>query len=396
MIKLPLIFKLRSILKALFYTIDLISQSEGLIHHPGLIVCDDIKILAEYFAKIAHRYNPMRTSCIGSRWCALKTLLCLKFKPGSQFFEKNSKISLNTTVFSKSHHHFRAPCIGAKMAASVTWGSLTPVPNALISYLLIPVLGVILWLPATAHGDDAGTALATRVYNSADGNDAASRAHMVLTQKGHKPRYRKLYTYRLDGESGETLTLLRFTEPADIKDTGLLTYNYPSKDNNQWIYLPALDRARRIAASRKGGRFVGSDLYYEDLQRREVSEDRHRILGVGKVGQVPTTVLESVPVDPDNSVYSKRVSWIHEKSLIPLRIDFYKAGNEKAMKRLKATKIKKIQGYWTVVDSRMTDLKSGHQTRMLTKAIVYDQSLPDSLFSRRALSDESHEEKYRP
>jgi hypothetical protein len=258
------------------------------------------------------------------------------------------------------------------------------------------VLGVILWLPASTRADEAGIALATRVYNRPDGNDAASRAHMILSEKGHKPRYRKLYTYQLDKDNGESWTLVRFTEPADIKNTGLLTHNFPTKDNNQWIYLPALDRARRIAASRKGGRFVGSDLYYEDLQDREVNQDHHKILSKDKVNGVATAVLESIPVDADNSVYSKRVSWIHEKTLLPLRVDYYKAGNDKPVKRLKVRKIKKIQGFWTVVDSTVTDLKSGHQTRMLTKAIVYDQSLPDKLFSRQALSDKSHEVQYRP
>ena len=137
----------------------------------------------------------------------------------------------------------------------------------------------MLWLPGTTQADEAAIALATRVYDRPDGNDAASRSYMILSEKGHKPRYRKLYTYQLDRDNGESWALLRFTEPADIKNTGLLTYNYPDRDNNQWIYLPALDRARRIAASRKGGRFVGSDLYYEDLQDREVDQDEHRIRG---------------------------------------------------------------------------------------------------------------------
>jgi len=217
-----------------------------------------------------------------------------------------------------------------------------------------------------------------------------------MNEKGHKPRHRKLFIYQLDRDNGESRTLLRFTEPADIKNTGLLTYNYPDKDNSQWIYLPALDRARRIAASRKGGRFVGSDLYYEDLQKREVQKDNHRILGNGKVGGASTTILESTPVDSDNSVYNKRVSWIHEKTLIPLRIDYYTASGKNPVKQFKANKIKKIQGYWTVVDSTVTDLSSGHQTRLVTQAIVYDQTLPDSLFSQQALSDTSQEEGYRP
>ena len=78
-------------------------------------------------------------------------------------------------------------------------------PNTLISYLLIPVLGVIIWLPDATHADEAGIALATRVYNRPDGDDSVSRAYMILSEKGHKPRHRKLYTYQIDKEQWREL-----------------------------------------------------------------------------------------------------------------------------------------------------------------------------------------------
>ena len=262
---------------------------------------------------------------------------------------------------------------------------------------LVPILLILLsCLAGQALAETDGTALAQKVYNRPDGRDAISKSTMALTSKGHKPRYGTLYTYRLDTNDGETRSLIRFTEPADIKDTGMLTLDSPDQESSQWVYLPALDRARRIASSRKGGHFVGSELYYEDLQKRDVDKDHHRILGKDKVGKIVTTNLESIPVDPDNSVYSKRISWIHTKTLIPLQVEYFKASSEQPAKRLKVTKIKKIQGYWTVMDSIMTDLKSGKQTRMTTKTIQYDQELPDSLFSRQALSDTQQEESYRP
>ena len=251
-------------------------------------------------------------------------------------------------------------------------------------------------LPGLCSADTDGTALAMKLYNRPDGVDASTQAQMILTQKGSKPRQRTLYTYRLDDANGETWSLTRFTAPADIDGTGLLTHDLQGDENNQWIYLPALDRARRISSSRKGGRFVGSDIYYEDLSKREVGKDRHRILGSGKVGKISTTVLESTPLDPDNSVYSKRISWVHVKTLIPLQIEYYTAGRKAPSKRLKVKKIKKLQGYWTVPDSTVYDMASGHQTRIITRNIKYDQQLPISLFSRQALSDTKAEQIYRP
>jgi len=258
------------------------------------------------------------------------------------------------------------------------------------------VLLLLIMLSGQSLADADGKVLAQKVYNRPDGRDVTSKSTMVLKSKGHKPRHRTLYTYRMDKDNGENQSLIRFTEPADIADTGMLTLDSPGEESSQWVYLPALDRARRIATSRKGGHFVGSDLYYEDLQKRNVDKDHHRILGKDKVGKIVTTKLESIPVDPDNSVYSKRISWIHTKTLIPLQIYYFKANSEQPEKRLKVKKIKKVQGYWTVMDSTMTHLESGNQTRMITKTIRYNQDLPGNLFSRQALSDTQLEESYRP
>ena len=244
--------------------------------------------------------------------------------------------------------------------------------------------------------DTDGVALAKKIYDRPDGSDASLQAIMILSKTGSKPRYRRLYTYRLDNENGETWSLMRFTEPADINGTGLLTRDHPGDESNQWIYLPALDRARRISSSRKGGRFVGSDIYYEDLRKRDVEKDQHRIIGNGKIGKIDTTILESIPLDPDNSVYSKRISWVHINTLTPLQVDYYTTDSETPIKRMKVTKLKKVQGYWTVLDSTVFDLESEHQTRLVTQAIKYDQQLPAKLFSRQTLSDTRLEESYRP
>lgn len=249
-------------------------------------------------------------------------------------------------------------------------------------------------LPAAAGA--AGLNLAQQVYDAPNGDDFASRATMTLTEKGRQPRTRQMYTLRVDRGGGERWLLTRFTSPADIKGVGLLTKDYPGDENDQWLFLPALDRVRRVSSSRKGGRFVGSDLFFEDLRDREVSMDHHVYKGKGKVGKLVCKVLESVPTDPDNSVYSKRISWIHPGTLIPLRVDFYQDRSDKPVKRLSVRRIKKIQGFWTVLDSTMHDLKSGHETRLTQAQVKYNQGIPERLFTSRALSDEAAAAAYRP
>lgn len=246
-----------------------------------------------------------------------------------------------------------------------------------------------------AHSDEALN-LARGVYDRATGTDASSRVQMVITQKNGAVKQRLLYMFTKEKTKKERWTLMRFIQPANVEGTGLLTLDFPGDESNQWLYLPALKKARRIASSREGGRFVGSDFYYEDLMDREVNMDHHRIIGADKVGGLDCTQLEGIPVDVSNSVYAKRVSCIYTNLMIPLRIDFYENVNGEPVKRLQAQKIKKIQGYWTIFDSTMYNLETGSSTKLLTTDIVYDRGLPDDLFSRRALADDSREIPYRP
>lgn len=247
-----------------------------------------------------------------------------------------------------------------------------------------------------AWADPAGTELAQRVYDRPNGGDATSFVTMTLMEKNRSPRVRKMFLYRLDKKSGDVSTLIRFTEPADIDGTGLLTVDRADGDSNQWIYLPAMERVRRIDSNRKGGRFVNSDYYYEDLRDRKVNKDQHRVVGHETIAGVACDVLESLPTETGNSVYVKRLSWIDPLSLLPMRIDFFEKRDDQPSKRLLITKHEKIQGYSTVMDSTLTDLSNGHQTRLTVERMIYDRNLPARLFTPQTLEDESAEENFRP
>lgn len=250
-------------------------------------------------------------------------------------------------------------------------------------------------LPASAMADEAIN-LAQRVYDRPNGRDLTTLGRMVLTEKGRAPRIREIVTYRLDKSGGETANLIRFLDPEDIAGTGLLSIDKADGSTDQWLYLPALDRVRRISSDRKGGRFVGSDLYFEDLQERKPSKDRHRLLGKQIENGILCDVLESVPLDADDSTYKKRISWIDPSTAILQRMDYFEKDSNTPSKRWLLRAKKRNQGYWTFTDSRMIDLSSGHETRMVVDVALYDQKLPSKLFTSQTLADESLESEYRP
>ncbi len=261
------------------------------------------------------------------------------------------------------------------------------------------VLGMLLGAAGiVVQADERGETLARQVYDRPDGVDLTAAGMMELVEAGREPRVRRFVSFRQDKGGGETRSLIRFIEPADIRGTGLLTIDRAGADADadQWVYLPALDRSRRIPAARKGGRFVASDLYYEDMQDRVPDEDVHRWLREDSIGGKTVEVLESVPVNAGNSVYSKRLSWIDPETLLPLRVDYYRRGSGEPFKRLTVQKVERIQGYWTVTDSIMEDLETRHRTRMLIERTVYDRDLPQDLFSVQVLEDAAREERYLP
>jgi hypothetical protein len=251
-------------------------------------------------------------------------------------------------------------------------------------------------LTATIALAENGKLLAQAVYDRPSGQNLTAASRMELLEGGRSPRVRELVSYRAKRAGGEVAHLIRFTEPADIAGTGLLSIDGVDGANEQWLYLPALDRVRRIASDRKGGRFVGSELYYEDLQERQPGRDRHRLLGKDAVDGVPCELLESVPLDKADSVYRKRVSCIDRQTALALRVDYFEHDDNAPSKRWLLVAKKRHKNYWTVTDSRMIDLASGRETRMLVEEALYDRKLPAKLFTSQALADENLEAEYRP
>jgi hypothetical protein len=246
------------------------------------------------------------------------------------------------------------------------------------------------------EAEEGGLALARAVQERPDGKTAVARATLTLTEFGRGSRVHELCVYLLRRGLDRPWSLLRITAPPEVAGIGLLTLNHADAEPDQWLYLPALDRSRRIPAVRSNGRFAASDIWYEDLRHQPVEQEHHRLLGQEEIDGIVAEVLESVPVDPLRSSYSKRVSWIDPQALLALRIDYYVGGRDDPVKRMEVLRVQPVGGYWTVFERSITDLESGHTTHLALDEIAYNVSLPFTFFSLQTLENPAAELPCRP
>ena len=236
--------------------------------------------------------------------------------------------------------------------------------------------------PVRADNPD-GREIAQMVFDRDTGSDSYAEVKMLLIDKGDHKKFRTLVTATKEyGDLKKSYT--RFTSPADIDGTAFLTWENKGRDDDQFLYLPSLKRVRRIVASQKKSRFVNTDYTYEDMQTREVDEDRHRLVTEEKSMGYDCWVIESVPVDPENSQYGKRISWIVKEVNIPVQTDYYDKKGRK-IKEYRAAVLKKIDGVWTAIEYEMHDLKRKHRTLMKINEIKYNRGLEDRIFTKTYL-----------
>ncbi|MDL1967690.1 MAG: outer membrane lipoprotein-sorting protein [Deltaproteobacteria bacterium] len=231
----------------------------------------------------------------------------------------------------------------------------------------------------------SGEELARKVYDRENGDD--STAHMIMklvNKRGHE-RIRDFTSYAKD--HGPLIKqLIRFTSPADIEGTGFLSIEKSEGGTNQFLYLPALRRTRRIVSSQKSHRFVNSDFTYEDMERMPVEDSEHKITGENKIGDINCYVLESRPKEKTDSQYSLLKSFIAKNIYIALSTEYYdKKG--RLIKKYRTIKLEKIQNIWTETEVFMENLKKKHKTILKINNIVYDTDLDDNIFSRQNLAN---------
>ena len=233
---------------------------------------------------------------------------------------------------------------------------------------------------------DTAQVIMERSFNRDDGKDAFFVLEMALIDKNAGTRTRTVDIFVKD-YGALIKSLVRFSTPADIAGTTFLSWENEGSDDTQYLYLPALKRARRIVSSQKTLRFVNTDYTYEDMQRRLPQEDTHRLLREEEYIGRRCFVIESIPVSKDNSQYTKRIHWVDTESFVVLKTEFFgKKGT--LSKRFTVEQFEKRQDIWTPIATRMQDDNDRHTTVMTVMAVKYNQGLDGGLFTLRALEQE--------
>ncbi|MGK7346547.1 MAG: outer membrane lipoprotein-sorting protein [Candidatus Nitrospinota bacterium M3_3B_026] len=244
--------------------------------------------------------------------------------------------------------------------------------------------------PAMADDDPKARAIMEKVDARDDGDNMTSGMEMILIDKNGETRTRKLRSFIKDfGE--DTYRLLFFLEPADVKNTGFLTYDYddPDKDDDQWLYLPALRKTKRIATSDKSGSFMGSDFTYSDMSSRDIEDYDFKLLKEDEVKGHKVWLIQSTPRSKkviDETGYEKSVVFIRQDNHVVVRAVHWTEDNK--LKYFDVKELELIDGIWVAMEMTMTT-KMGkttiHKTILRNNDVKFNQSLDEDIFTIRRL-----------
>ena len=221
------------------------------------------------------------------------------------------------------------------------------------------------------------------------GNDGSARVKMTITDSQGRERKRRFSILRMDQQtdqqdqeafSGNQKYYLHIDSPSDLKNTVLLVWKNPGGDDDRWLYLPALDLAKRIAASDKRTSFLGSDYLYEDISGRSMNADSHELVETTK----DYYVIRNVPSQADTVEFSEYTMWIHRQTFLPVKVEYLDKQGKK-YRVYDVLGVETLQGYPTITRSRMQDLVSGQESTMEFSHIKYDRGLPEDIFTERYL-----------
>lgn len=237
-----------------------------------------------------------------------------------------------------------------------------------------------------------GRWVAEKVNAVEEGSARTAKLHMKMVDRRGKERERKTLTFR-KYFGDEKRTVLFYLSPKNVKDTGFLTWDYPDakKDDDQWLYLPALRKARRISASDRGDYFLGTDFTYEDIKKEgkfELADYQFITLKEENVGDLRTILLEGKPVDEEVAKelgYGKFHAWINPQNWVVVKAEYWDISMN-PLKSLEIKDIRQVDGIWTRHHLLIDNHKTGHSSEFVFSEVSYGRQVDDRLFSRNALT----------
>jgi len=246
---------------------------------------------------------------------------------------------------------------------------------------LVPLMAV----SPTRAADPAPTGLAimTQVDDRPDGDDRKSILTMTLINKSGNQRIREVESFSKDFGKDKKSVMV-FKKPADVSGTAFLSWDYddPAREDDKWLYMPAMKKVRRISGASKNEYFMGSDFTYDDMGDRNVEEDTHTLVGEETIDVHDCWKIESIPVNPQD-MYTRKLLWVCKAADMVIKAEYY--DKDGLLKIYKALDFRRQDGFWTVFRSEMDNVSRNHKTVMEAASVQYDSGIDDGLFRVAAI-----------
>lgn len=222
------------------------------------------------------------------------------------------------------------------------------------------------------------------VYRQDTSRDTIWRASLETIDRKGASRRKKFVFQRL-GAFGNSKTLVRFTEPVEVRGVGLLSINQQGASERQWMYTPAIQRVRRIAPQERSRRFLGTDFSNEDMAERVLEDFDYRLLNEGEVVDGRKTYkVEQRPVSRDRSQYDHLYVWIAQDIPVVVMAEYYDQEQNK-VRLMTVTQIEKISGIWVGRRVEMTSIAEGSRTVLVIDDVRFNSGLKEDAFTQQAL-----------
>lgn len=213
------------------------------------------------------------------------------------------------------------------------------------------------------------------------GDDQRMKVQMRIIDKQGRERFRELSMLRrnLDSSDERQKYYAYFSKPTDVKKMVFMAWKNIARGDDRWLYLPALDLVKRIAASDERTSFVGSHFFYEDISGRGLDEDNHQLIEEND----RQFVIRSQPINADAVEFDHYRVWVDKKTHLPMKLDYYR--NDAVYRAYRVLATSDIDGHLTVTKAQMEDRQLQGRTIVEYSSIKYSQGIPEKVFSERFL-----------
>jgi outer membrane lipoprotein-sorting protein len=234
--------------------------------------------------------------------------------------------------------------------------------------------------------EDKGLAIAIEADQRNEGwHDTTGEMVMTLKNRQGEVSTRKLRSRNIEVDGDGDKSLITFDEPHSIQGTSMLTFSHKTGNDDQWLYLPAVKRVKRIASSNKAGPFMGSEFAYEDISSPEVEKYTYKFVNEEDWNGLKCFVIELYPVDK-RSGYTRQVVWYDKEHYRVQKVDYYDR-KDVLLKTLTAGSYRQYESrYWRSHDLYMKNHQTGKTTRIIWSEISFGNGLTERDFSRNSLA----------